>query len=123
VKKAFTLILIFNLLFSLMGVAEYAHYCCDKMSSEYFTAPSCCCDEEEDGDCCKDEVTIVQLKQDGVSEKTPVIKPTITPILFTAHSDIYKDNSPFITSHAFLSRIERNYESPPFYIKNRMLLI
>lgn len=127
-RKALTFIIIFNLLFSIMGVAQYVHYCCDTMSEAYFTAPSCdcedegTCEDEETSDCCKNEVKVVQLVQDGIStEKSEVTKPVLLS-MFTLNMNVDL-GSTISNTHSFLSCIEGNYKSPPIYLKNRLLLI
>lgn len=130
-RKAITFIIIFNLLFSIVGVAQYAHYCCDTMSEALFTAPSCDCsemaceeEEEEGDDCCKDEVKVVQLLQDGISsEKSEVSKPILLQTLFTVDHNTRDQFSNISTAPSFLSGISGNYSSPPLFILNRLLLI
>jgi hypothetical protein len=110
-----------------MGVAQYAHYCCDTMSQAYFSAPSCdceeegSCDEEENSDCCKNEVKVVQLVQDGISsERSEIARPLSLSVFVNARVDISLTTT---IAHSFLSVIEGNYKSPPIYLKNRLLLI
>ncbi len=129
-QRTFTFIVIINLLFSIMGVAQYVHYCCDTMSEAYFAAPSCECneraceEEEEDGDCCKDDVKVVQLMQDGISsEKSEIAKPVLGQTLFIVKDNIIDRVSNRATIPSFLSSIDGNYSSPPIFILNRLLLI
>lgn len=129
-KKAITFIIIFNLLFSIMGVAQYAHYCCDTMSEALFTAPSCDCEEmaceeeEQETDCCKDEVKVIQLVQDGIStEKSEISKPVFSQTLFAVNENLIDRVSNMATIPSFLSCIDGSYNSPPIYIMNRLLLI
>ncbi len=127
-RRTFVFIIIFNLLFSIMGVAQYVHSCCDTISEAYFTEPSCDCDEagtceeEEQSDCCKNEIKIVQLVQDGIStEKSEITKPVLLSVFAVNTSvDPWLNTTP---THSFLSCIGRKYKSPPIYLKNRLLLI
>jgi hypothetical protein len=128
-RKAITFIVIFNLLFSIMGVAQYAHYCCDTMSQAFFAPPSCDCDEdacaeEEGSDCCKNEVKVVQLMQDGISsERSEISKPVINPTLFSSIHNLHVDLLDLTTVPSFRSNIDGSYDSPPIYILNRLMLI
>jgi hypothetical protein len=113
-----------------MGVAQYAHYCCDTMSEALFAPPSCdcsddACAEEEDGDgCCKNEVKVVQLVQDGISsERSEVSKPVLIPSLFISTQNVHVDVLDLNTVPSFRSRIDGNFDSPPIYILNRLILI
>ncbi len=125
-KRTLTFIVIFNLLFSIMGVAQYAHYCCDATFETYFTAPSCNCEEMacEDEDCCKDEVKVMQLMQDGISsERSEVAKPIFKATFFYTYTTDLHNALSCATAPSFLSGINEVYESPPIYLKNRSILI
>jgi hypothetical protein len=127
-KRVFTFIIIFNLLLSMIGVAQFVHYCCDTKSAGYFSAPSCCCNEgaceeekTEDSGCCKDEVKIVQLQQDGIStEKSKINKPILIQSFFSTRAD---HTLRITKTPSLFSIVNRNYSSPPLYIVNRLLLI
>jgi len=127
-RRAIIFVIIFNLLFSIMGVAQYAHYCCDTVMEAYFAAPSCdcsddtACEEEEESECCKNEIKVVQLVQDGVyAEKSEITKPVITSMFaLSSTNDLLLTGS---LTQSFLSFAKGNYKSPPIYLKNRLLLI
>jgi hypothetical protein len=104
------------------------HYCCDEKSEAYFTAPACdCkgeefCEEEEDSDCCKNEIKIAQLVQDGISaQRSEITKPVLVS-LFTVNT-IHNQDLVFPANLSFCSCITENYKSPPIYLKNRLFLI
>jgi hypothetical protein len=119
---------ILNLLLSLFGIRQFAHYCCDERSEAYFTAPSCdceeegTCEEEEESDCCKNEVKVAQLVQDGISSQKSEISKPIFVSLFTINTN-QEQVCVFKTNSSVRSSIDEPYKSPPIYLKNRLLLI
>jgi hypothetical protein len=127
-QKIISLILVFNILFSIVGVFHNAHYCNNKLSSStYFTKAKCCCgDTEEDSDnCCRNEHTIVQYKNDFIlSQNISHVKPEITASIFIASP--FSLNESGYTSRDFTSSFyqsECDYHSPPLYLKNGVFII
>lgn len=127
-RRLIPFIIICNLLLSLFGVRQFAHYCCDERSEAYFAAPSCecederTCEEEEDSNCCKDEVKIAQLVQNGISSQKSELSKPVSLSLFDSktvdqsYSFTNNGRSPYLC-------FKGEYESPPVYLKNRRLLI
>ena len=125
-KKIVSLIIAFNLLFSVAGVAKYVHYCGDEFfASSYFTKTTCCCgDEDEEDGCCKNEVTVMQLKNDCVSaEKSSLVKPTITATIFILNTVLFKATVATDNNAGLFLKADHKYHSPPLYLKNRVFLI
>jgi hypothetical protein len=124
-KKIVSLIIALNLLFSVAGVARYAHYCGDKLFSlSYFSKTSCCCGDDNADGCCKNEVTVVQLKNDCISsEKSSVSKPSLTPVLFSINTTLLKEQFCTANNIAFFNKEKNSYHAPPLYLKNRVFLI
>jgi hypothetical protein len=127
-KKIISIILVFNILFSIAGVSRNAHYCNDKLSSlTYFTKAKCCCgDTEEDSDnCCRNERTIVQYKNDFIlSQNISPVKPEIIASIFIVTSFSLNDFN--YTSSDFTSSFYQakcDYHSPPLYLQNSVFII
>jgi hypothetical protein len=126
--KIISLVLVLNVLFSTVGLSCNAHYCGGKLSSlTYFTKAKCCCgDKEDDKDsCCKNEVTVVQYKNDFiVSQNVLPVKPEITTSIFIVNpflSDAFN-----CTDNYFIPTIHQSkcdYHSPPLYLKNSVFII
>jgi hypothetical protein len=103
-----------------MGVAQCVHYCCDTISEAYFKVPPCDCDEDQD--CCKNEVKVVQLVQNGISaQKSEVTKPVLLSLL--AVNSVQDLVSISLVNSSLHPGMDVDYKSPPIYLKNRLLLI
>lgn len=92
---AFILLLLFAA--ESFGISRYAHFCGGEVTSEsyFIQKKDCCCDEAEEaemGDCCKDEIKVVQNINDQV---LPVEKSAESPkvdfvtVFFSIYSNTF----------------------------------